>query len=253
MESTGPMEADHLKPSPSAALALSAELSPLTALEQINQRIVDCRLCPRLVAWREEVARVRRRAYRDWEYWGRPIPGFGDPAARLLIVGLAPAAHGGNRTGRVFTGDSSGNFLFGALYRAGFANQPDATHRGDGLTLRDAYIVAACRCAPPDNKPTREEMDTCRPYLFNELRLLSSLRVIVALGSIGFETVLTAYRQQGHPVPRLKFGHGALYPLGDHLPLILASYHPSQQNTQTGRLTPAMFDTIWQKARELIK
>ncbi len=232
---------------------LLAELAGLSALDQLNGVLVDCRRCPRLVAWREEVARVKRRAYRDWEYWGRPVPGFGDPTARLLIVGLAPAAHGGNRTGRVFTGDSSGNFLFGALYRAGFANQPNATHRGDGLALSDAYVAAACRCAPPDNKPTREEMDACRPYLLNELRLLENLRVIVALGSIGFETILTVYRQRGCPVPRLKFGHGALYPLGENLPMVLASYHPSQQNTQTGRLTPAMFDSIWEKAREVLK
>jgi uracil-DNA glycosylase family 4 len=205
------------------------------------------------VEWREEVARVKRRAYRDWEYWGRPIPGWGDQDARMLIVGLAPAAHGGNRTGRVFTGDSSGNFLYGALYRAGFANQPNSDHREDGLALIDSYIAAACRCAPPDNKPTREEMDTCRPYLLAELRLLKNLRLIVALGSIGFETVLTAFRVQGYPIPRLKFGHGALYPLGERLPMILASYHPSQQNTQTGRLTPAMFDTIWQTAQEILK
>lgn len=232
---------------------LLAELANLASLEQINDVLVNCRRCPRLVAWREEVARVKRRAYRDWEYWGRPVPGFGDSAARLLVVGLAPAAHGGNRTGRVFTGDSSGNFLFGALYRAGFANQPNATHREDGLVLLDTYVAATCRCAPPDNKPTREEMDACRPYLLNELRLLKNLRVIVALGSIGFETVLTAYRTRGYSIPRLKFGHGALYSLGERLPMLLASYHPSQQNTQTGRLTPAMFDAIWQTAREMLK
>ncbi len=229
---------------------LPAALNRLATLDEVNAVMITCRRCPRLVAWREEVARVKRRAYRDWEYWGRPVPGFGDPAARMLIVGLAPAAHGGNRTGRVFTGDSSGDFLYGALYRAGFANQPNATHRGDGLALLDTYIAATCRCAPPDNKPTREEMDNCRPYLLSELRLLKNLRVIVALGAIGFETVITAYRQQGYAIPRLKFGHGALYPLGEHLPMLLASYHPSQQNTQTGRLTPAMFDSIWQKARE---
>lgn len=233
--------------------SLLAELNRFTTLDENNAHIINCRRCPRLVAWREEVACTKRRAYRDWVYWGRPVPGFGDPAARMLIVGLAPAAHGGNRTGRVFTGDSSGDFLFGALYRAGFANQPNATHRGDGLVLLDAYVAAACRCAPPDNKPTRQEMDACRPYLLNELRLLKNLRVIVALGSIGFETVLTAYRQQGYPVPRLKFGHGALYPLGENLLIILASYHPSRQNTQTGRLTPAMFDSIWQAAREMLK
>ncbi len=231
---------------------LLAQLNRFSTLDEVNAVLIDCRRCPRLVAWREETARAKRRAYRDWEYWGRPVPGFGDPQARLLIVGLAPAAHGGNRTGRVFTGDSSGNFLYGALYRAGFANQPDSTHIGDGLALLDTYIAAACRCAPPDNKPTREEMDNCRPYLLAELRLLRNLRIIVALGAIGFETVLTAYRAQGYDIPRLKFGHGALYRLGEGLPWLLASYHPSQQNTQTGRLTPAMFDTIWQKAREIL-
>jgi uracil-DNA glycosylase family 4 len=239
---------DHLKsPDP-----LPEILRETGSLDELNQILIDCRRCPRLVAWREEVARVKRRAFRDWDYWGRPLPGFGDPRARVLIVGLAPAAHGGNRTGRVFTGDSSGNFLFSALHRAGFANQAQATHIGDGLALRDVYIAAACRCAPPDNKPTREEMDSCRPYLLAELRLLHQLQGIVALGSIGFETVLTALRSQGHVVPRLKFGHAAHYSLGQGLPWLLASYHPSQQNTQTGRLTPAMFDIVWNRARDLL-
>ncbi len=232
---------------------LPEHLSRLTSLDQVNEVLINCRRCPRLVAWREETARVKRRAYRDWEYWGRPIPGFGDPAARLLIVGLAPAAHGGNRTGRVFTGDMSGDFLFSALYRAGFANQPNSVARGDGLALRDVYISAAARCAPPDNKPTREELSTCRPYLMREISLLSNLQGIVALGSIGFEAVMTAYRQSGYAVPRLKFGHNALHSMGDGLPWLLASYHPSQQNTQTGRLTPAMFDEVWQSARALLK
>jgi uracil-DNA glycosylase len=231
---------------------LPALLAGLSSLDALNQVLINCRRCPRLVAWREEVARVKRRAYRDWEYWGRPIPGFGDPRARLLIVGLAPAAHGGNRTGRVFTGDSSGDFLFSALYRAGFANQPVAVSRDDGLVLNDLYIAAAARCAPPDNKPTREEMDNCRPYLINEIRLLDRLQGIVALGGIAFETVQIVYRAMGYEIPRLKFGHGAFYPLGQGLPWLLASYHPSQQNTQTGRLTPAMFDTIWQKTRDLL-
>lgn len=231
---------------------LPALLAGMNSLDEINGVIVDCRRCPRLVEWREEVARVKRRAYRDWDYWGRPIPGFGDPQARMLIVGLAPAAHGGNRTGRVFTGDMSGDFLYSALFRAGFANQPVARHRDDGLMLYDTYIAAACRCAPPDNKPARQEMDNCRPYLLNELRLLENLKVIVALGLIGFETVITAYRQMGYPVPRLKFGHAALHSLGEGLPWLLASYHPSQQNTQTGRLTPPMFDVVWQQARELL-
>jgi uracil-DNA glycosylase family 4 len=254
MESGSRMETNPNDNAQGAALdPLQDILEHTSSLDEVNDLLINCRRCPRLVAWREEVARTKRRAYRDWEYWGRPIPGFGDPGARMLIVGLAPAAHGGNRTGRVFTGDSSGNFLYGALYRAGFANQPTAVHRDDGLELIDTYIAAACRCAPPDNKPTREEMDTCRPYLLTELRLLKNLQLIVALGLIGFETVLISYRMQGASIPRLKFGHGALYPLGAGLPMLLASYHPSQQNTQTGRLTPAMFDTIWQKARQTIK
>jgi uracil-DNA glycosylase len=228
-------------------------LASLTSLDEVNQILVNCRRCPRLVAWREEVALKKRRAYRDWEYWGRPIPGFGDPQARMLIVGLAPAAHGGNRTGRVFTGDASGDFLYGALFRAGFASQPTSLHRGDGLSLRDTYIAAACRCAPPENKPTREEMDTCRPYLLTEMRLLQNLQGIVALGRIGFETVLTAFRHQGYEIPRLPFGHAVFHPLGPGLPWLLASYHPSQQNTQTGRLTPPMFDIVWDKARELLR
>lgn len=225
-------------------------LERVSSLDELNAILINCRRCPRLVAWREEVAVKKRRAYRDWVYWGRPVPGFGDPLARLFIVGLAPAAHGGNRTGRSFTGDSSGDFLYGALYRAGFANQPTSTARDDGLALIDAYIGAAARCAPPDNKPTREEMDNCRPYLLTELRLLKNLQGIVALGSIGFETVLTVYRQLGYPLPRLKFGHGVFYSLGEGLPWLMASYHPSQQNTQTGRLTPAMFDSVWQSARK---
>jgi uracil-DNA glycosylase family 4 len=232
---------------------LLSVLDRAASLDEVNQILVNCRRCPRLVAWREEVARTRRRAYRDWTYWGRPVPGFGDPRARLLVVGLAPAAHGGNRTGRVFTGDSSGNFLYGALYRAGFASQPTSVAPGDGLALRDVYVAAACRCAPPGNMPTREEMDNCRPYLLTELRLLRDLQGIVALGKIGFDTVLTAYRVMGYPAIRPTFGHGALAPLGEGLPWLLASYHPSQQNTQTGRLTQDMFDDIWQAARKLLK
>ncbi len=227
-------------------------LEQQNSLDALNEILINCRRCPRLVAWREETARTRRRMYRDWEYWGRPIPGMGDANARLLIVGLAPAAHGGNRTGRVFTGDMSASFLFASLYRAGYANQPTSEHREDGLKVNDIYIAAACRCAPPDNKPTREEMDTCRPYLLNEIRLLRNLKGIVALGGIGFDAVLTAYRQMGHEVPRMKFGHGALYEMGPGLPWLLGSYHPSQQNTQTGRLTPEMFDTIWEKTNELL-
>jgi uracil-DNA glycosylase len=216
--------------------------------QQLHTDVVACRRCPRLVAWCEEVARTRRRAFRDWEYWGKPIPGFGDPQARILVVGLAPAAHGGNRTGRMFTGDSSGNFLYSALYRAGFANQPESTHRGDGLQLKDIYIGASCRCAPPDNKPTREEMDNCRPFLIREIQLLKNLQGIVALGKIGFDNVLLAYRQMGHAFPTPAFGHNIFSELGPGRPWLLASYHPSQQNTSTKRLTPEMFDQVWQRA-----
>jgi uracil-DNA glycosylase family 4 len=228
-------------------------LDNLQSLDELNRLLVDCRLCPRLVDWREEVARVRRRAYRDQVYWGRPIPGFGDHHARLLVFGLAPAAHGGNRTGRVFTGDSSGNFLYAALHRAGFANQPTATDVNDGLQLDDVYIAAACRCAPPDNKPTRAEMDACRPYFLREMQLLHNLQGIVALGKIAFDNVLLGLRQLGRPAvlppAELQFGHNRWYNLGPGRPWLLSSYHPSQQNTQTGRLTPAMFDAVWEQAR----
>lgn len=216
----------------------------------LNESVINCRKCPRLVAWREEVAAKKRAAYRNWEYWGKPIAGFGDHNARLLIVGLAPAAHGGNRTGRVFTGDRSGDFLFAALHRFGFANQPNATHRDDGLAIYDAYIAAVCRCAPPDNKPLPAEIANCRPYLLAELELLRNLRGIVALGGIALENISATLRVRGAIIPRLKFGHGAFYELGEGLPWLLASYHPSQQNTQTGRLTVAMFDAIWRAARE---
>lgn len=232
---------------------LIAELDSIISLDALNQVMINCYRCPRLVAWREEVARVKRRAFRDWVYWGRPVPGFGDPEARLYILGLAPAAHGGNRTGRSFTGDSSGDFLYRALYQAGFANQPTSVSRDDGLMLIDAYIGASARCAPPDNKPTRQELINCRPYVMAELRLLKNLQGIVALGAIGFETVLATFRQMGFSIPRLKFGHGVWYPLGEGLPWLMGSYHPSQQNTQTGRLTPAMFEAIWVKAREMLR
>ncbi|MEW5958804.1 MAG: uracil-DNA glycosylase [Chloroflexota bacterium] len=216
----------------------------------LNHEITTCRTCPRLVAWREQVAQVKRRAYREWDYWGRPVPGFGDPAARLLIVGLAPGAHGANRTGRMFTGDGSGNTLYGSLYRAGFANQPSAAHRQDGLELRDAYITAVARCAPPGNRPTTEELEACRPFLSREWTLLTRLQVIVALGQVAFDGCLRLLRQEGYDPPRLKFGHGRHYPVG--LLHLLASYHPSRQNTQTGRLTPAMLDAVFELARSLI-
>ncbi len=218
------------------------------ALHRLNDRIIACRLCPRLVAWREEVARTKRAAYQDDTYWGTPIPGLGDPAARLLVVGLAPAAHGGNRTGRVFTGDRSGDWLFGALYRAGYANQPTSTHRGDGLQLCDCYIAACVRCAPPANRPTPEERDTCLPYLAAELRLLERVRVLLCLGSFAWDGVLRVLRTLDHvPARKPRFGHGAQAVVGPYT--LVGSYHPSQQNTFTGRLTEAMLDRVLRQAR----
>ena len=227
-----------------------------TTWNDLEQAIVACRLCPRLVAWREETARVKRRAYRDEAYWGRPVPGWGDRSAQALVVGLAPAAHGGNRTGRVFTGDSSGDFLYAALYRAGFANQPTSRHAGDGLALTNLYIAAAARCAPPDNKPTPDELAACRPYLVAEIALLAQLRVIVALGRIGYEAALKVYEGRpgfrGRTALLAQFAHAAVIPLGGALPTVVTSYHPSRQNTQTGRLTAEMFDRVWETARELL-
>ncbi|HEY8476439.1 MAG TPA: uracil-DNA glycosylase [Chloroflexota bacterium] len=217
--------------------------------EALEEAVVACTRCPRLVAWREHVARVKKRAYREQEYWGRPIPPFGDRNARLLVVGLAPAAHGANRTGRMFTGDGSGQWLYRALHRAGFANQPQALHRDDGLELRDAYITAVARCAPPGNKPTPEELRNCRPYLHAELDLLPSLRVVVCLGRVAFDNVLATLRERGHAIPRLPFKHGARYELGPGLPVVIASYHPSRQNTNTGLLTEPMLDAVFALAR----
>ena len=217
-------------------------------LETLNQEIISCRKCARLVAWREEVARVKRKAYQDQEYWGKPVPGFGDPGARVLIVGLAPGAHGSNRTGRAFTGDASGGFMYPALYRAGFASQPTAVSRDDGLTLKDLYIAASARCVPPDNKPTRDELDNCQIYLERELEILKP-KVIVCLGRIAFERVLRIYSVRNSA---WKFGHGVHYRL-ENGTWILCSYHPSQQNTLTGKLTVSMFDAIWTKAKSLLE
>lgn len=219
--------------------------------EGLDRRIVACRKCPRLVQWRETVARDRRRAYMDWEYWGKPVPGFGDHRAEILAVGLAPGAHGSNRTGRQFTGDASGRFLFPALQRAGLSMKSESISRDDGLRLRGLYLTAACRCAPPGNRPTTVELQNCRPYLEHEIELLSP-RVIVCLGQIAYATVarLHALSPSQH-----KFSHGAHFQVeagSDRVRRwILCSYHPSQQNTLTGRLTPAMFDGIWQRALEL--
>jgi uracil-DNA glycosylase family 4 len=214
----------------------------------LERDIVACRACPRLAAWCAQVARVRRRAYRDEIYWGQPVPGFGDRAARVWIVGLAPGAHGANRTGRIFTGDSSGDFLYAALYRAGFANQPTSRDRADGLALCDAYISLAGRCAPPDNRPTPAELAACQPFLAREAALLTQGTVVVALGRIAFDALLHLYDVG----PAGPFAHGAIYPLGAGQPTLIASYHPSRQNTQTGRLTPVMFDAVWAAARGLL-
>jgi len=221
-------------------------------LARLEARLIRCRLCPRLVAHRERVAKERVARFRDWPYWGRPVPGFGDPAARVLIVGLAPAAHGGNRTGRIFTGDESGNWLFAGLHAAGFANQPTSVRRDDGLVLRDAWVTAAARCAPPANRPTREELDTCRRWLLAELALLPGLRVAVVLGRVAHDAFLAAEAARGHPAPRPRpaFAHGAEHRLPSGITL-LCSYHPSQQNTFTGRLTRPMLDRVLARAATL--
>jgi len=228
-------------------------LNSVIQLQQQQRQIVHCSLCPRLVAHRERIAREKVKRYRDWGYWGRPVPSFGDPLARLLIIGLAPAAHGGNRTGRVFTGDRSGDWLYEALYNADFANQPIALHRGDGLKLYDCYITAAVHCAPPDNKPLPEEFASCRPYLLRELMLLRNVRVVVALGQIAFTAYLTARRGLNLPLPLPlpRFGHASTHTLPDGITLI-GSYHPSQQNTFTGRLTRDMFQAIFSSARRIL-
>jgi len=212
-------------------------------LRQLNVRIVACRRCPRLVAWREQVAREKKRQFTDWNYWGKPVPSFGDPAARVLIIGLAPAAHGGNRTGRMFTGDSSGRWLFRALHKAGFANQPTWERRDDGLVLTDCYITAAIHCAPPGNRPLPSEIANCARFLREELRRLRQLEVVVALGRIAFDTYL---KLRGiEPLP--PFAHNRCY---DLKPLLIVSYHPSRQNTNTGRLTEQMFDAVFAQVRQ---
>jgi len=226
-------------------------LTDTATLRDVEREVVVCRRCPRLVAWREEVARVRRAAFASEEYWGRPLPGFGDPGASVLVLGLAPAAHGGNRTGRIFTGDRSGDWLFGSMYRTGFANQPTSVSRDDGLRLAGAWVTAAVRCAPPANRPTPVERDNCLPYLVRELGLLSSVHVIVTLGSFAWDVALRALAAAGEPRPRPrpKFGHGASVEVGRYV--LLGCYHPSQQNTFTGKLTEPMIDAVFERAKEL--
>jgi uracil-DNA glycosylase family 4 len=222
------------------------------AIAELNACIVGCRKCPRLVRWREQVARQKRAAYREETYWGKAVTGFGDPRARLLVCGLAPAAHGGNRTGRVFTGDRSGDWLYGTLHRAGFASQPTSIHRDDGLALADCWVTACVRCVPPANRPTPAERDRCLGFLVEELRLLSRVQVIVCLGGFAWDGVLRVLREQGHSIrPGPRFGHGVEQSLGPYT--LLGCYHPSQQNTFTGRLTQTMMDQVFRRASRLLK
>jgi uracil-DNA glycosylase family 4 len=227
----------------------------LTSLAVLDQEIINCFRCPRLVAHREEIGRVQRRAYRGQAYWSRPVPGFGDANARMLIVGLAPGAHGANRTGRMFTGDRSGEFLYRALWQAGFANQVESVSRDDGLLLKDAYITATVRCVPPDNKPARDEVLNCRPFLIREIALLKNVRLVVPLGGIALDAYLSVLQDAGKIRSRAKFRfvHGAEFRTHEGGPLVLASYHPSQQNTSTGRLTAGMLGDIFLRARHIIE
>lgn len=221
-------------------------------LDILNREVVSCTRCDRLTIYRETIGREKRRAYMDWEYWAKPVPGFGDPNARVLILGLAPGAHGSNRTGRPFTGDASGKFMYPILHKSGFASQPNADHRDDGLTLLDCYITAAVRCAPPDNKPTPEEIAACAPFLDRELAALKNVKVVVALGKIGFEACLNYLKRQGFAIAKKDyvFGHAAEYKMPNGVTL-LASYHPSNQNTATGKLTEKMFTEIFRRTRKL--
>ena len=220
-------------------------------LQQLAGEIVECEQCPRLREYCREIGKIKRRAYRNWNYWSKPVPGFGDPQARVLIIGLAPGAHGANRTGRMFTGDSSGDYLYRALYETGYASQPESRSIDDGLELKDLYIAAAGRCAPPDNKPAREELARCRPFLEREINALAEVRVVVALGMIAFQTYLSILRGRGliRSVGTFKFAHGAEYRPTPDGPILIASYHPSQQNTSTGKLTRDMLREVFEKAR----
>ena len=222
------------------------------SLKTLENKLITCRRCPRLVGWREEVAQSKRKAYQDEDYWGKPVPGFGDPNARIMIVGLAPGAHGSNRTGRMFTGDASGDFLFPALHRAGFASQPNADHLGDSLSLKDIFITAICRCVPPNNRPYVAEIKNCLPWMEAEINLLPNLQGFVALGKIAFDGIRRMVQMQGIELPKMDFGHNTFYEMREGLPWMLASYHPSQQNTLTRRLTREMFDAIWVRVHDLL-
>ncbi len=226
-----------------------------TSVAKLQREVIACEHCPRLREHCRKIAEVKRRAYREWDYWGKPVPSFGDPRARVLIIGLAPAAHGANRTGRMFTGDRSGDFLYGVLHATGFASQAEARRRDDGLTLRDVYITAAVRCAPPLNKPLAEEVANCRGYLERELRLLRNVRVVVVLGHLAFDVYLSILRDDGRIRSRsaFVFGHNRVHHTADGLPVLISSYHPSQQNTQTGRLTEPMLRAVFDGSREILK
>jgi uracil-DNA glycosylase family 4 len=221
-------------------------------LGSLQRTIIKCRKCPRLVEYREMVAWKKKKAYTDWVYWGKPVPAFGDIEGRILVVGLAPGPHGSNRTGRMFTGDASGVFLFSALHRAGFANQAESTRQEDGLEVHDMLISAVCRCAPPGNKPDVDEITNCITYLEQEIRLMKNLQGLVALGRIAFDNCLKIYRRWGVEVPRFGFKHGSVYRISEAKPWLIASYHPSRQNTQTGRLTVNMFDQVWKSAKLML-
>ncbi len=218
--------------------------------DELNNQLVSCSLCPRLIAWSQEVARIKRRAFRDWNYWGKPVPGFGDKKGRILVIGLAPGAHGSNRTGRMFTGDSSGDFLYAALHKNGFANQAEAFSRDDGLELNDIFITAVCRCAPPENKPLPEEIINCQPYLLSEINLLPTVDGIIALGNVAYQQIQRIFPIFGWQAPKLPFSHGGETISMNGSPWVITSYHPSRQNTQTGRLTVGMFNDIWIRAKE---
>jgi len=221
-------------------------------LDALQNIVVGCHKCPRLVAYLQEVSQHKPRRYREWDYWSRPLPSFGDPDARVLIIGLAPAANGGNRTGRMFTGDRSGEWLFNALYEFSFANQPNSLRRDDGFKLNDCYITATIRCAPPKNKPLPDEIENCRPYFLKELDLLKNIEVFIPLGQIAFTQTLKCLRLKGLEIPPLSFGHGKVYPIPNGQ-TIVTTYHPSQQNTQTGKLTRAMFHQIFRMARKRLE
>ena len=244
-------ESRHLEVSTTQEI-VGQKLSSADLLLKVRNRVVECRRCSRLVEYREEVARKKRKEFLDWDYWGRPVPGFGDPNASLLIVGLAPAAHGGNRTGRVFTGDRSGDFLYNALFKTGFANQPLSQNRNDGLALNGVYVTAVVKCAPPDNKPTPDETQNCSEYLATEIDSLTRLKAILCLGQFAFNAVIKTIRNKyGLERPLANFGHGRIIRLGERIPVIICSYHPSPRNTQTGKLTEKMFLSVLRKIREL--